>query len=287
MFRQITQSFQSPLPSDKVSKRSHRKIYLITAAVIVILAVGVVLSVPSLLVQPSVGESMSLSLNYTVGEHMVYRSTAEIENQISGSALATPRTTNTLNNFTTTVDVLSQENGLYKVNVTVFPQPSANIIVKYNLSTAFNVNTTNYYNYLMAPLGPYVFYNVTNPTLYAYLNQPEVQVGDIWTIPVSSEDTNVSATGEVKMTFMGFQDLTVPAGTFRVMRVDIESGPLSLNGNGLTVTIQFHASAYIEENTCRLIKAEVTQESTQQSAAGTIQTSTGHQEEMLLEITTP
>jgi hypothetical protein len=283
----IRQEKQNQLSNPTALKRSHRKIFFIAAVVVAILAVGVVFSVPSLLSPPSVGESMRLSLNYTVGEHMVYRCTAELENQISSSALATPRIINTLNNFTTTVNVLGLENSLYKVNVTVFPQPSANVIIKSNFSTAFDVNTSNYFNYLMAPLGPYVFYDVTNPTLHAYLNQPEIKVGDVWTIPVSSEDNNVSATGEVKMTFRGFQELTVPAGTFRVMQVDIESGPLSLNGNGLTVTIQFHAAAYIEENTCRLIKAKVIQETTQQSSAGTIQTSTGYQEETLVEITIP
>jgi hypothetical protein len=286
MFRQEKQGSASSHPGKAVCKKTSHKMFLVAAGIIAIIVIGAALSVPSLLKSPNAGEPMSLSLNYTTGERMVYRSTATVDTEMSGSTLATPRTTSNLNNFTTYIDVLGLENGLYRINETVSIQQNPDANPSYYIATLFNVNTTNYYNYLMAPIGPYVFYNVTNPTLQAYLNQPEVKVGDVWTIPVESENTNVNTTGEVKLTFTEFQDFTVPAGTFRVMRVDITSGPLSLNSYGLTVTIQFHGQAYIERSTGRLIKAEVAQESTENSN-GTVQTSTVHNDETLIEVKTP
>jgi len=36
-------------------------------------------------------------------------------------------------------------------------------------------------------------------------------------------------TGELKMTFKGMEDLTVPAGTYKVIRIDITSNDLKIN----------------------------------------------------------
>ena len=64
------------------------------------------------------------------------------------------------------------------------------------------------------------------------LSASEVKVGDTITIPEQSllgnlSSANLEVTGYLTMTFKGFQDLTVPAGTFRVFEVDLVSHDVS------------------------------------------------------------
>lgn len=66
----------------------------------------------------------------------------------------------------------------------------------------------------MGPGGPQIFYNATNPTIMAYLAQPSVKTGDIWTKPVNTGNTSLGLTGEVTLKFMGIEEVTVPAGTY-------------------------------------------------------------------------
>ena len=55
------------------------------------------------------------------------------------------------------------------------------------------------------------------------LARSEVTVGETWVIPINMKGANDTMTGNMSLTFVGIQDITVPAGTFKVFRVDSSS----------------------------------------------------------------
>ena len=146
----------------------------------------------------------------------------------------------------------------------------------------------------MAPGGPLIFYNTSsNPTISAYLAQPTVKVGEVWKIPVNTGNASLGLTGEVTLTFADLQDLTVPAGTFKTMRIEVTSNTLSLHSDGSSIikipdgmTLQLNGTSYIEQGTCRLIKADLTQLTTTNSP-GIGRTSILYTEKTLVEFTHP
>jgi hypothetical protein len=94
------------------------------------------------------------------------------------------------------------------------------------------------------------------------------------------------------MTFAGLQDLTVPAGTYKTMRIEVTSNPLALHSDDSIivtpkgVTLQINGTSFIEQGTCRLIKADLTQKTTTNSPAiGS--TSTLYTEKTLVGFTKP
>jgi hypothetical protein len=146
----------------------------------------------------------------------------------------------------------------------------------------------------VAPGGPLIFYeSSSNPTISAFLTQPTVKVGDVWKIPVNTGNSSLGLTGEVTLTFAGIQDLTVPGGTFQTMRIEVTSNVLSLHSEGSSIikipdgmTLQLNRTSYIEQGTCRLIKADLTQITTTNSP-GIGSTSTLYTEKTLVEFTKP
>jgi hypothetical protein len=101
------------------------------------------------------------------------------------------------------------------------------------------------------------------------LNQPEVKVGDSVNVPFPTYNSSIGISGSLTMTFKGIQDLTVPAGTYKVFRIDITSNDLKmnyqlpLNGVGsfipsnISIGMNMNYQIYIEYGTMRQIKADM------------------------------
>ena len=236
---------------------------------------------------------LELSLNYKVGEHMVYDTTNIVTNQMVNTSLTLPGITNTQSyNSTLTLDIIGSNADNYIVNETIVALP--NLFSHPLPPLTLNVSKASYYNNFMAPGGPLIFYNSSsNPTISAYLAQPTVKVGDVWKIPVNTGNASLGLTGEVKFTFAGLQDVTVPAGTFQTMRIEVTSNVLSLHSDSSSIikipdgmTLQLNGTSYIEQGTCRLIKADLTQLTTTNSP-GIGSTSTMYTEKTLVEFTKP
>jgi len=176
-------------------------------------------------------------------------------------------------NSTSSLDILSFDGQTYRINETAEIEGSTLISLP---PFTINVSKTSYYNDF-APGAPPVFYNSSsNPTISAYLAQPSVNIGDVWTIPVSTGNSSLGLTGEMTLKFTGFKEITVPTGTYKTFKIDVSSGNLTmhydpvyaqsirvaLSGN---YTLRVSGTTYLEQNTCRLIKSELTQYGTQQS----------------------
>jgi hypothetical protein len=278
------------------TKPTHKKSYALLAGLSVIVVIVAVLLVPQGLA-PQNSDSTSpiqLSLNYAVGQHMVYTTTTNVVTNQMGNTIGGITGDNNYNS-TTSIDVLSFDGQTYRINETAD-------IEGYTLSLppfTINVSKTSYYNNF-APGAPPVFYNSSrNPTISAYLAQPSVNVGDVWTIPVSTGNSSLGLTGEMTLKFTGFREITVPAGTYKTFKIDVSSGNLTmhydpayaqsihvaLNGN---YTLRLSGTTYLEQDTCRLIKSELTQYGTQQSFGSkrvTTITSTVNSEKTLIQDT--
>jgi len=261
MFRQETTS--GPNLQGTASTKHHKKLYALLAGIIVI-----VVLVAALLIAQGFGSSIQLSLKYTVGEHMVYDTTSTLTGQQSDISLVSSSTNY---NSTEAIDVLSFDGENYALNETTVAIIENQTLP---LSVTVNMSKTSYYNNFIAPGGPDVFYNISsNPTLAAYLTKSTANIGDVWQIPVNTGNASLGLTGEMTLKFTAIQDLTVPAGTFKTFRIDISTSnltmhydadylksiDLSLNGN---YTLQMTGTTYLEQGTCRLIKADLTQQST-------------------------
>ncbi len=279
--------------------KSHKKIYIliVVAFAVAIIAVAA-FAAPSLqphqidppYVIPRSDSSMALALNYTVGDHMVYEITNVASNHMSNASLDLPGTTSTQTyNSTVTTDVIGSNSQNFTIKETIVPQ--SELFKGHNFpALTINISKASYYNNFIAPGAPLIFYNTTsNPTISAYLAQPRVDVGEVWTIPVNTGNASLGVSGEVTIRFAGIQNITTPAGTYRTMRIESTSNILNIHSDGTGpislpqgVTLQFNGTAYLEQATCRLIKADLTQKTTTNSP-GITQEGTMYTEKTLIQ----
>jgi hypothetical protein len=247
-------------------KKQYRKLY---ASIVGLAAVLIVLA--TLIVPQSAGSPIELNLNYKAGEHMVYDSTNIVTNQMINASLSLPAITNTQSyNSTLTLYVIDSNTEKYTVNETIATSPDLFSLPLPPIT--LNISKASYFNNFMAPGGPLIFYNSSsNPAISAYLNQPTVKVGEVWKIPVNTGNTSLGLTGEVTLKFAGIQDITVPAGTFKTIRIEVTSSILSIHSDDSIIvslkgmTLQLNGTSFIEQGTCRLIKADLTQLTTTNS----------------------
>ena len=288
MFRQE----DSSLPPSKLSeiklpingKKYSRKLYALLTGVAVIIIIIVALMVPQ-----GFGSTLELKLNYAVGDHMVYKTTQIITNQKENTTLSLPPTSTTQSyNSTITIDVTGSNSENFTINEYISASPN---MISHIPTNTLNVSKSSYYKNFVAPGGPLIFYNSEdNSIISAYLAQTTVKVGDVWKIPVNTSNASLGGLiGEVTLTFAGFQDLMVPAGTYKTMRIEVASSVLQAHSDGSTfiiypagMTLQMNGTAYVEQGTCRLIKADLTQISTLNSP-GINRTATIYNEKTLIE----
>ncbi|MCL2477026.1 hypothetical protein [Candidatus Bathycorpusculum sp.] len=273
----LSPEIQSP------NKKRHRSLYYAIFAVFVVLIV----ICAALLIPQSGGSSLELRLNYAVGERMVYETTITTGQTIDESFY--PITTS----LTTIMDVLSENSENYTINQAITTNPNIGFPGSF---FPIDVSKATYYNNFMVPGAPLIFNNTdSNPTILAYLAQSSVKVGDVWIVPVNISTANVGMTGKVTLKFAEIQEITVPAGTFQTMRIEITSTALNIHAYGnsnddplitilSTMSTQINGTSYIELGTCRLIKADLTQLVTMDSSD--IER-TSYTEQILMEYTKP
>jgi len=210
---------------------------------------------------------------------MVYNSTETITYRGYSTTLSTgqigPANGTTINS-TQIVEVMGFDGEYYTLNHTITtatsiltgatPPPSFSYLEK--------INRQGYSTYFFAAGAQTMSTNSTdaNPFLTELLNRSEVKVGDKWTIPLNTGNASVGMTGDMTMTFGGFQDLTVQAGTCRVFKVDMTSSnagfkvptpslaPSGLNNTYIyspvaALNITMSGTTYTEYGTLRQIKS--------------------------------
>lgn len=253
-------------------RRFGKKIYV---AIVAIAAIAVILGA---LLIPQGAAIIPLNVTYVVGEKMVYDSFETVTYQANSTTMPAGQAgflNGTTINSTQTVEVTDFDGEYYTLNHTVTtvtsiltgatPPPSLSYLEK--------VNRQGYSTYFFASGVQTMNTNSTstNPYVTELLNRSEVKVGDTWTIPLNIGNASVGMTGEMTMTFGGFQDLTVQAGTYRVFKVDMATSnvgfkvptpppaPSGLNSTYLyspsALNVTMSGTTYTEYGTLRQIKS--------------------------------
>jgi len=100
-------------------------------------------------------------------------------------------------------------------------------------------------------------------------------------------------TGEITLKFADIENITVPAGTYKTMKIEITSNTLNVHSDGTSgiiflneKTLELNGTTYLEQGTCRLIKADLTQVMTTNSPTSGI-TTTEYSETILAKHTRP
>jgi hypothetical protein len=274
-----TPSAQNPAESTVTGRKWFgKKLYAaIAVAAIAVIAVALLI--------PQGAAIISLNVEYTVGERMVYDVTETVAMQISnstmGSALGLGGSNNTLTmNSTTTVDVVDFDGETYTLNHTA----SMDLLGHpFSFSYLERVNKTGYSTILLPGATQALTNEVSTgtPILTGLLGKSEVKVGESWEIPLNPNNASIGMTGSLTLTFKAIQDITVPAGTYRVFRVDMASNDLGLNTNvaspyggntTVSTTMSISGEYYVEFDTGRQI--EYNMQMTVQSQAMGVSTTT-------------
>jgi hypothetical protein len=224
-------------------KRFGKKLYVV-AAVVAVAVIAVALLVP-----PGTA-TIPLNVNYEVGEKMVYDTTMTLSYQGDDSAL-TSDLVGALNDMSVnaqqTIEVIDFDGEYYTLNqtttMTMGGKPfSVSMLQKMNKTGCstyiFNVGGTEH-EVSDASFG-------SNAYLTQLLSKSEVKVGDSIEVPFPGAISSMGVTGGLTMTFKGIEDLTVPAGTYKVFRIDITSHDLSMSYNPSLTTPGMNLSSKMD-----------------------------------------
>jgi len=277
-------SHESPLSAGQETASSTpkrrlagRKVYFTIFAVIAILIIAVTLLIPQ------GAASIPLNVNYNVGEKMVYDTTMTSTFQYDNSPLPTgttsqlPKSTNI--DMQQIIEVTGFDGEYYTLNHTMTMSTNSKPL---SISLTEKMNKTGYSAYLLNIGNTQQEIPNNGVTSSSYLaqllNQPEVKVGDSVNVPFPTGNSSIGVTGDLKMTFKGIEDLTVPAGTYKVFRIDITSNNLKMNYRSplsglsnftpanITIGMDMNYQIYIEYGTMRQIKASMQESVSTQSA---------------------
>ena len=266
-------STQAPVQAPS-KRRFNKKLYLAIAAVVAVAVIAVALFIPQ------GAATIPLTADFKVGEKLTYNTTTigrmEIQNSsFNASSLSGSNLTLT---GTETVEVMSFDGEFYTLNHTttenIGTHPITISILEKMNKTGYSTYMINYGNATMETSDVNLGYN---GYLIQLLSKPEVKVGDSITIPFpfATSTANIGVTGDLTMTFVGIQDVTVPAGTFRTFRVDITTNNLqmtintpsfgNMSGSTTTSKVNLEFQMYMEYGTMRQIKSAIQENMTFES----------------------
>jgi hypothetical protein len=182
-------------------------------AVIVSVIVIVILAL-SFFIPPGAA-TIPLNVSYTVGEKMVYN-IKETESNMGNASF--PSALNPIKlNSTETENVIGFNGETYTINTTQSFGPLS-------ISYIEQVNSTGYTEDIYPQPLSNEAYNISNvnPVL-VFLAMPSVHVGETKVISLDNNSSDSSTTGNMTLTFVDIQSITVPAGAYKVFRVDSSS----------------------------------------------------------------
>jgi hypothetical protein len=244
------------------SRRFGKKLYAV-AAIVVVAVIAVALLIPQ------GAATIPLNVDYEVGEKMVYDTTMTLsfdDPDLTGSYAVMGWFNDTSMSAKQTVEVIAFDGEYYTLN-----QTTTMMLFDKSLRVSMlqRMNKTGCSTYLFNVGGveheiPDTSFD-SNSYLTQLLSRSEVKVGDSIDVPFPSAISSMGMTGGLTMTFRGIEDLTVPAGTYKVFRIDIKSHDLSMSYNpsmttmGMNLTtktdIDLNYQIYMEYGTLRQIKS--------------------------------
>lgn len=232
-------------------RRLVRKFLLVAAAAVIIIILGIAL------LTPQGAATIPLKINYNIGEKMIYD--ADISVVMRGFNL--PNTTgiglnqNSISTSATiALEVLSFDGETYTLNNTT----TMNLLGStQSISMIQKINKTGFSTFMFNTPNQELSYNTSmSSILTSLLDKPDVKVGETLQVPVPGLQGNLT------LTFNGLEDLTVPAGTYKVYKVSISSDnlttqnlvPEGFSNQNIQVSMSVNGQTYVEYNTGRQIE---------------------------------
>ncbi len=223
-------STDNQAPNSAGFRRFGRKIYAILAVIVIVIVAVAFLF-------PQGVAAIPLTADYQVGERMVYNTV------ITGTSIGS--LSNMTIDSTQTVDVVDFDGEFYKLNHT-----TAMEILGKPFNLLEKMNKTGYSTFMLNLGDSSQAFTSTGISGDSYLtqllNKSEVKVGDSITVPYPSAVSSVGIKGDLTVTFEGIEDITVPAGTYKVVRVSITTDNIrmeipNVNLSGTTdMSYSFH-----------------------------------------------
>lgn len=257
-----------PTAAQAPPKRSKLKLNALFATV---LAVAII--IVALLAAPSEA-TIPLSVNYQVGEKMVYDANISMEMQTSNMPSVSPLTGlspgKISTNATITTDVLSFDGETYTLNQTTTIDVLGTV---QSIALTQRVNKTGFSTYMInSPASSSSYSLGSNAVLNSLLDKPDVKVGE--SVQVSMPGLK----GNLTLTFGGIKDITVPAGTYKAYKVSLSGDNLSadsqipqeLGGSSIQVSMSMNGEMYIEYGTGRQIQCSMQSTTTSTVAQASI-----------------
>jgi hypothetical protein len=273
----IPSTSEQPNTQAPSKKRFGKKLYAVIGAIVAISIIAAALLIPQ------GAATIPLEVNYIVGEKMVYNTNLAMTYQLSNTTISSSLAGNLLNNtklnFTSTIEVIGFDGEYYTLNntqaLTITNKASSYSYLQKMNKTGYS---TFVFNFGSQQVSTNISTAISNPYLTELLNRSEVKVGDTWQVPFPNSvgnNSSIGISGSIIMTFKGFEDLTVPAGTYRVFRVDMTSQDLAMHlkspqsistFNTDTVAMNINGQMYMEYGTLRQIKSTMQESVVVQSA---------------------
>jgi hypothetical protein len=89
----------------------------------------------------------------------------------------------------------------------------------------------------------------------------EVKVGESWQIPMNSETSGVSLQGTANYKVSEVKTLTVPAGTYNVVKIDITTSNVHLSASSeltdVNLSVTLNGYVYLEKATGRTVQLQI------------------------------
>lgn len=202
---------------------------------------------------------MPLTYDYVPGEQMTYNMTYDESNTAASWGGVNMSETGTM-----TIDVISFDGENYTINETTALSSTSLITTTFTTSVTFEVNKTGYVTSIN---GNSAFAQKLTSWLGNFVSafeKNETEAGDTWQIPLSGLYPTSNSTfvfgGNLTETFGDIQNLTVPAGTYRVFSVDVSGNNLTMVANypslnmSISENITTSGREYLEYGTNRMIE---------------------------------
>ena len=238
------------LRREKMSEQKSKIFIAIIMGIVSVLLISAVsITFPARAVIP-------LNIDFKVGEKMVYDTTQTTiyASEENSSQSTIPNVDSTKE----TIEVMDFDGQSYTLNHTV-QDLNQTIRTAFTETLSKTGNSTWHVkigdNTANASGPSYTF--VPN-VLELLTEKPQARVADSWRIPY--ESSSAEASGNLIITFYGFENLTVPAGTYNVFKVGVKSDnvnvhyTVSRNGFEANVGEGFNIQIYFEYGSLRQIK---------------------------------
>jgi len=233
-----------------------RKYYVVAIAVIAIAVIGIPLGV-STLGGSQKDVTMQISANYAVGEKMVYTTIIGMASYDSTDFAQTSQSNPPTMPVIDIIEVIDFDGEYYTLNHTM----TTNSVTEFTLEKIRIGELSTQLINLNSPIRiPQNNDDANDAYIAQLLSKSELKVGNTLTVPYTSSFVS-TVTGDLKISFKGYEDLMTPAGTFRVAKVEITGENLSsrLDTNTPEVysatTMDLDYTLYLELDSTRIVKS--------------------------------